>query len=199
MIRAFITVAALSALVSQPAAAEDDFAQYGVNLGFSPFGIALNASYNTTEKTSLTAAIGGAPTGKAPFKPKAIAVEYEVEAGSSWTGFFVNHRPFEDANWFRVNTGIGFGRIMQSLDDGKGNTYTVNYTENPVGYFGVGVGLRPVEGFQFGLDLGALHTGGPTITRTGGDGADATDDLADSFFFGTPTLPNVQISLGWGF
>ena len=69
MTRTFITIAALSALASQPAAAGDDFAEYGVNLGVSPFGFAFNGTYNTSKKTSLTAALGGAPKGKAPCGP----------------------------------------------------------------------------------------------------------------------------------
>ena len=199
MIRNLLTIAALSAFVSQPVSAEDDFANYAVNLGISPFGVSFNASLNASQKTTYTASIGGAPTGNAPFTPTVDDVEYELEVGSSWTGVFINHRPFESASWFRVNTGIGFGRITQSLDDGNGNTYTANYTENPVGYFGVGAGLRPVQGFQAGIDIGLLHTGGPAVVRTGGDGDDATQALANDFLIGTPTLPNLQISLGWGF
>ena len=199
MTRALLIIAALSAFASQPAAAEDDFAPYAVTLGLSPFGVSFNGSYSASQNTTFTAAIGGAPAAKAPFTPKVEGVEYELTAGSSWTGLFINHRPFEDADWFRVNTGIGFGRITQSLDDGNGNTYTANYTENPVGYFGLGAGLRPVQGFQYGFDLGLLHTGGPTIARTGGDDEDASLALADDFLIGTPTLPNLQITLGWGF
>ena len=199
MTRALLTIAALSAFVSPPAAAEDDFAQYGVNIGLSPFGATLNASVNTSQKTTITATLGGAPMANAPFTPTIEGVEYEFEAGSSWTGVFFNHRPCENADWFRVNTGIGFGRIKQSLDDGNGNTYTANYTENPVGYFGIGAGLRPVQGFQYGFDLGLLHTGGPTVVRTGGTDDDATQDIANDFLVGTSTLPNLQISLGWGF
>jgi len=199
MTRTFLTIAALSALASQPANAADNFAEYGVNIGLSPFGAAFNASYNPSKKTTFTATMGGAPEGKAPFKPTVEDVEYELEASSSWMGFFINHRPFKDADWFRFNTGIGIGRIMQTLEDGDGNTYTANYTENPVGYFGVGFGLRPVKGFQYGLDLGLLHTGGPTVVKTGGDGADASEDLAADFLVGTPTMPNLQLSVGWGF
>ena len=198
MTRAFITIAALSALASNTAAA-DDHAQYGANISLSPFGGAINLSYNTSVKTSITAAIGGAPEGKAPFKPKVDGTEYEVTAGSSWTGLFLNHRPFENANWFRVNTGIGFGSIQQTLEDKAGNTYSANYTENPVGYFGLGAGLRPVEGFVFGFDLGFLHTGGPDIVKTGGEGDDASADIADHPLLGASTLPNLQLSFGWGF
>ncbi len=198
MTRAFITLAALSAFASNTAMA-DDHAEYAVNLAISPFGGAINLSYNATVKTSITAAIGGAPEGKAPFTPKVDGTEYEVTASSSWTGLFLNHRPFEDANWFRVNTGIGFGTISQTVEDKAGNTYSANYTENPVGYFGVGAGLRPVEGFQFGLDIGFLHTGGPNVIKTGGDGADASADIADHALLGASTLPNLQLAFGWGF
>ena len=72
------------------------------------------------------------------------------------------------------------------------------YSENPVGYLGLGFGTEAKKGFLWGFDIGVLQTGGATVVKTGGMGADQTAEIKDSWMFGT-ILPNVEFSLGWGF
>ena len=48
-----------------------------------------------------------------------------------------------------------------SLHDDLGNIYTAHYTENPVGYLGLGFGANTDRGFQWALDIGWLQTGVP--------------------------------------
>ena len=100
--------------------------------------------------------------------------------------------------WF-LRSSLAPLRTTQTLTDNKGNTYSANYTENPVGYVGVGAGLRPVKGFQIGFDLGLLHTGGPSIEKVAGNGRDASRALSEDPFVGAATLPNVQLTMGWAF
>ena len=121
-----------------------------------------------------------------------------MEGSTNWMGGFLNHRPIDGAEWFRVVAGIGIGNIQNDLEDDAGNTYKVSYNENPVGYLGIGFGAEAKKGFIWGFDLGLLHTARPIITQTGGTGNDESAELADSFFFGG-LLPNFQLSLGWGF
>ena len=94
-------------------------------------------------------------------------------------------------------TRVGIVRIENELDDGNGNTYRADYKENPVGYLGVGFGTTAVKGLFWGVDIGWLQTAGPNVRMTAGDGADA-EAIADHMFYGS-ALPNVQLSLGWGF
>ena len=123
--------------------------------------------------------------------------EYTQNGGSSWMGFFLNHRPFEDSQWFRINTGIGIGGIEGTLTNDAGDEYAVEYNENPVGYIGVGFGNGTAEGFTFGFDIGGLFGSGPEITVVEGDGADL-EDIQDNAFFGN-ILPNLQLTVGYNF
>ena len=104
----------------------------------------------------------------------------------------------DSARWFRLVAGLGIGSIETELDDGDGNTYDVHYKENPVGYLGLGFGGEAKKGFIWGFDLGVLQTSGPMIAKTGGMGADQSAEIGDNAFFGT-VLPNLQVTLGWGF
>lgn len=186
-------------VLSAAAYAQDDAsapADYGVSVGFSPFGFSISLAHNISAQTSIFVSAGGFPTSSAPFAPSIDGLgDYDLESGSSWMGVFINHRPFEDSDWFRINTGIGIGNIENTITDAAGEVYTVNYKENPVGYLGVGVGQRPVEGFTFGLDIGLLFGAGPVIS--GPDSAKASA-IADSPFFGK-ILPNFQLTAGYGF
>ena len=112
-------------------------------------------------------------------------------------GIFMNHRPFDDSQWFRFSTGIGIGGIYGELSDGNGNKYDVEYKENPVGYMGVGFGNGTSEGITFGFDLGALYGSGPEITVAEGNGNDL-EGIEDSSWFGN-VLPNLQFSVGYNF
>ena len=143
MLRILTTLAAIGA-VSTPALA-DDHADYGVNFGFSPFGGSVGLIYNHTASTSFNVAFGGAPASDAPFKLDIDGTEYTQNGGSSWMGFFLNHRPFEDSQWFRINTGIGIGGIEGTLTNDAGDEYAVEYNENPVGYIGVGFETEPLK------------------------------------------------------
>ncbi len=180
---------------------DGDDAEYAVNVAGSPFGAAVNFGRHTSEKTTWFAAIGGLPAGT-PVSETTLDIdgtEYTVNSSSSYVGFFVNHRPFEGADWFRFNAGIAVGSIENALDDGSGNTFEANYNVNPVGYVGIGAGFRPKKGLIYGLDIGWLQSSGPDISQTGGDAdADALDAIADHAFFGN-VLPNVQVGIGWGF
>ena len=33
--------------------------------------------------------------------------KYDIEVSNSWVGAFVNHRPVDGADWFRLVAGIG--------------------------------------------------------------------------------------------
>ena len=143
----------------------------------------------------------GAFSGDAPIEPKIGDNTYKMNGGASWMGFFINHRPFEDAEWFRLVAGIGIGNIDNDLEDkdDANNSYNVTYNENPVGYLGVGFGIEAKKGFLWGVDIGLLQTGGATITPTGNASTpDTIEDIEDNFLFGS-LLPNFQASIGWGF
>lgn len=172
-------------------------ADYGISAGFSPFGFSVSFARNISAKTSIYVTAGGFPTSEAPFSPSIDGLgDYTLESGSSWMGFFLNHRPFEDSDWFRINTGLGIGNIENTItDDASGEVYTANYTENPVAYLGVGFGQRAVEGLTFGVDVGMLFGAGPVIT---GPDAAKVAAIGDSPFFGN-ILPNFQLTLGYGF
>ncbi|MDP6932941.1 MAG: hypothetical protein QGG40_08480 [Myxococcota bacterium] len=197
MLLRLTSLVAVSAIASQPALA-DDFAQYTVGVGVSPFGGSVHGAYNSSPETTIFVALGGLPTSEAPFSPEIDGKEYTVTAGSSWVGCFVNHRPLENAEWFRVNVGIGIGSIQNELEDSDGNVYKADYNENPVGYVGVGVGGRAVQGFNLGFDMGWLQTAGPDIHMVEGSGENASDAIGDNMMFGS-VLPNLQLTLNWGF
>jgi hypothetical protein len=127
----------------------------------------------------------------------------DVENSSSWVGMFVNHRPFEDSDWFRVGTGFGVGKIQNELTNtnNASDVYHANYEGNIVAYVGVGVGSRPVKGLQFGLDVGVLSTGGATVFADRDNLAPKNailNEIEDDSFFGS-LLPNVQLNISWGF
>ena len=195
MFRILTCALALTA-VSQPAFA-DDHADYGINLGFSPFGGSVGLIYNPSASTSVNVAFGGSPAVDAPFKLDIDGTEYTQNGGSSWMGFFLNHRPFEDSQWFRINTGIGIGGIQGTLTNDAGDEYKVEYNENPVGYIGVGFGSGTAEGFTFGFDIGGLYGSGPEIESVKGSDSDL-EAIQDNAFFGN-VLPNLQLSVGYNF
>ena len=166
-------------------------------MGGSPFGGSLSFAYNESPKTSWLFAVGGLPG--LELKQEIEGTKYTVNGSSSWVGCFLNHRPLANADWFRLVAGIGIGNIKNELEDESGNHYRADYTENPVGYLGLGFGARPVKGFDIGLDIGWLQTAGPVVSQTAGDAnADAVEDISGHFLFGS-VLPNVQVTASWGF
>ena len=204
MVRLGTCIVVLTLLVSQTALAEEgqgsDFAQYSVSTSVSPFGGTLGFGYNSSAKTSWQFALGGMPSAVAPeMKVDISGTEYTVNGNSSWVGCFLNHRPIETAKWFRLVAGLGIGSIENEVKDGAGNSFQLDYNDNPVGYLGLGFGLEPVKGFVFGFDLGILSTAGPMASQTEvkADGK-ALEAIKDHFFFGN-VLPNAQLTLGWGF
>jgi hypothetical protein len=198
MIRTLAALVAVSALAAPPAHAAKK-ADYGVNLGFSPFGGSLGLAYHHTKRTTLQVTVGGAPAMDAPFGLELDGDEYTQNGGSAWMGFFVNHRPFAEAKWLRVNTGIGIGNIEGTVtNDDNGDEYAVEFSENPVGYIGLGVGAGTGKGMVYGFDIGGLFTGGPSITPAADNEKNVLEDLEDSAFFGS-VLPNVQVTVGYNF
>ena len=186
---------------------EKEFAQYGVFIGVSPFGMGANFNYNFNEKTTLSIGLGFAPEGEVPgaLAPEVSALgDYTWESKTQWMGMFVNHRPFESMTWFTVNAGIGIGYIEnhihighEELTEGHSETdaeYHANYSENPVGYFGFAARTPNQKGLQFGFDFGLLHTGGPVIS-----GIDESKVAAIKDNLAPNVLPNFQISVGYGF
>ncbi|HAN30757.1 MAG TPA: hypothetical protein DCQ06_04100 [Myxococcales bacterium] len=203
MKRLVMAVLAACLLFSQPALAEDgndaNFAQYNVQVGFSPFGGSLNFGYNVSSRTSWNFVLGGLPAGVLELEQDIGGTKYTHQSNASWVGAFLSHRPIESARWFRVVAGFGIGRIQNELTDANGNTYSADYTGNPVGYLGVGFGGKAEKGFIYGLDIGWLQTGGPDIKLVEGTAdAKAMADIKDHIFFGS-VLPNVQLTLGYGF
>ena len=187
-------------LVGTSAFADDhpsNFAQYSVSMSGSPFGGSFNFGYNASEKTTYLFSLGGLPG--LEMDQEIGGTDYTVDSSSAWMGAFVQHRPFDGAKWFRLAAGIGIGSIENELKDDAGNTFVADYNDNPVGYTGIGFGFEPVEGFIWGVDLGLLFGAGPDVGQTAGTpDLDAVNDIADHFLFGT-VLPNIQVSLGWGF
>lgn len=201
MLRLLTSLIVLSLLVSQPVFAGDDegsdFAQYSVNMGGSPFGGSVSFAYNESSKTSWLFVLGGLPG--LTLEQDIDGTTYTVDASSSWVGCFLNHRPFENADWFRIVAGLGIGTIENELEDESGNRYSANYKENPVGYLGIGFGARPVKGFDIGLDIGWLQTSGSVVNQVEGEAkAKEVKSISNHFLFGS-ALPNVQFTVGWGF
>ena len=199
--------------------AQDDgakeFAEYSAGAAISPFGPSLNLTYNVDAKNSISVGFGRVPEGDVPsfLLPNFDALilsDASVAGSSSWLGVFWRHRPFEDQN-VGFNLGLASGQIENNVTAGGFHedetvSFSVNYTENPVMYFGVNYGSKPFKGLQFGLDLGVLSTGGAHIQYKGeaeeleahGDDialqiAEINDKLAWSM------LPNVQLSVSYGF
>ena len=196
--RLLISVVAISLFAIQPASAQDR-ADYTVLLGGSPFGGSLTFAAHQSEKTTYQFSLGGAPAGLFALEGEDIGGNtYDIEGSSSWVGGFVSHRPFATADWFRLMAGVGFGNIENEITAEDGTVYNANYTENPVGYLGLGFGGGTNKGFVWAFDLGWLQTAGPVVT--GPDGADAQilKDIKDHWMFGK-VLPNMQFSVGYGF
>lgn len=206
MLRTSLAISLASILIISSAFAEEasvkankgkNFSRYNLNLAGSLFGPAVNFGYNTSRKTMFVFAAGGL-SGSFPFDPKVGDITYTGSGQTSWVGFFVNHRPIANAQWFRLVAGLGIGHIDNELEDSDGNTYNIVYNENPVGYLGIGFGVEAKRGFLWGVDVGILQTGGSRVVKTGGNGPDETEAISDSFLAGS-LLPNFQFSLGWGF
>ena len=68
-----------------------------------------------------------------------------------------------------------------------------DFAQYTVGYVGVGVGGRAVQGFTMGFDMGWLQTSGPEIHMVEGSGENASDAIGDNMMFGS-VLPNLQLS-----
>ena len=174
-------------------------ANYTLSLGFSPFGGSLNYTYHKSEKTSINIAVGGLlETDLSGFASDLdIEDDFVLKSSSGWMGIFLQHRPFNNAKWVGFVTGFGVGFIENTIDvshDGHTDTYTAHYRENPVGYVGWTFGSGPVKGFNYSLDLGVLYTSGPSIMGPG----EYNDAIADSFYFSNG-LPNIQVTVGYGF
>jgi hypothetical protein len=208
MLRILTAVFLASILISHTAFAEEskgnsksgDFARYGVSVAGSLFGPSASFNYNKSRKTTFVFGMG-AFSGDAPMDPKIGDNTYTMSGSASWMGFFVNHRPFDNARWFRLAAGFAVGNIDNELKDSTdaNNSYQVLYSENPVGYFGIGFGLEAKKGFLWGVDIGLLQTGGSTVTPTGSASTPNTvTEIKDNWMFGS-ILPNFQLSLGWGF
>jgi len=184
-------------------AQEDDAketATYGVSVGISPFGPSLGFSHNLSEKTTVQVSLGGF-SGDNPVDQEIGGATFAGTGETNWMGIFLNHRPFEDYDWIRFNVGIGIGGIEGTLTDvnDANHTYDVRYGDNPVGYVGIGFGSRPVEGVTVGFDIGGLHTSGAVITSTGSTtNATVMDEIPNTFGYGR-VLPNLQLSVGYGF
>jgi len=184
--------------------AQDDgakeFASYSAGLGISPFGPSLNFSHNLSEKTTVNVGIG-AFSGDNPVAQEIGGATFDGTAATNWMGIFLNHRPFEDYDWLRFNVGIGIGGIEGTLTDqaDENHTYSILYDNNPVGYVGVGFGSRPVKGFTVGFDIGGLHTSGGDVTATGSAMDQAVmDEIPNTLGYGR-VLPNLQLSVNYGF
>ena len=176
---------------------EKDFAEYGISGALSPFGISLSMSYNKTKKTSLVVSLGGLPESNSLIKPKINNInEYEMSSESSWMGIFVNHRPFKEMEWIRVNFGMAIGSIENTLTEPPGGgEYRVLYNNPPSGYFGLGLGQQTKRGLVFGADFGLLYGPGPII-----DGPEISkiESISNSPL-AAKVLPNIQFSLGFNF
>lgn len=177
-----------------------DMASYGVSVGISPFGPSVGFSHNLSEKTTIQVGVG-AFSGDNPVDQEIGSATFAGTAETNWMGIFVNHRPFEDYDWIRFNVGIGIGGIEGTLTDvnNANHAYAIRYDNNPVGYVGIGFGSRPVKGVTVGFDIGGLHTSGADITATGTEtDAAVMDEIPNTLGYGR-VLPNLQLSVGYGF
>ena len=213
-----LVLAIALAFASLSAFAQDatpEFADYSAGLAISPFGPSINLTYNVDDKNSISAGFGFSPEVSAP---EALLPEFDTFGGfsatgtSSWMGIFWRHRPLENQN-FGVNLGMAAGQIQNTLTAGvpfhegeDPHTFSVNYTENPVMYMGLSYGLKPVKGFQVGVDIGMLSTGGASVEYTGHaeemeeheEEIEAQmEDISDNFAW--TMLPNIQIGVAYGF
>lgn len=203
LISIFAAVLLFPATTTVVQAQEDapkEFASYGIGIGISLFGPSYNFIHNLSEKTTINVGIG-AFSGDSPIAQEIGGVTFDGTGATNWMGVFLNHRPFADYDWFRFNVGIGIGGIEGTLtaQDDENHTYSMRYDNNPVGYVGIGFGLRPVKGFTFGFDLGALHTSGSDVTSTGTTvNPEVMDEIPNTLGYGR-VLPNLQLSVAYGF
>ena len=205
------TLTALFGLLSTTVAVADEtevntssnFAEYAVLAGVSPLGgFSGSFAHHASEKTSWVFSFGGTPD--LNIEVDMDGDTYSVFNVSSWVGFFVNHRPFVNADWFRLVAGLGVGTIENRIERLEPNgfatdeQYEANYHENPVGYLGIGFGMKPVEGFIWAVDIGWLQTSGPEVRGVHAATADGIEAIENSWMFGS-VLPSLQLSLGYGF
>ncbi len=118
----------------------------------------------------------------------------------SWTGVLLHHRPFDSFDAIRVCAGMGVARLGGNLTGiNDGNRYFIN-GHGPYGYMGIGYGLKPVKGLQWGVDVGLLRMPGFTAQTDGVDAAaaQASYDLTTRNHE-LPFFPNAQITIAWGF
>ena len=151
--------------------ADSDFADYGIGLAMSPFGPSLNLTYNLDAKNSISVGFGALPEGDVPdgflpdFDPLLLP-NVSVTGSSSWMGLFWRHRPFDNQN-LGFNLGLASGQIENNFTAdgfhaGETVSYSVNYTENPVVYFGLNYGLKPVKGSSLALTWASYPLEVPT-------------------------------------
>lgn len=176
---------------------ENDFAEYGVRVALSPFGLTLSSSYNKTKKTAFIVSVGGIPESNSLITPKIENFnDPEMISESTWMGFFVHHRPFEKQDWVRINFGLAIGYIEHTLSDGTNSgDYKIMYKNPPSGYLGIGFGQSPKKGIVFGADFGLLFGSGPEIT---GPDVAKIENIKNSAI-GSVVLPNFQFSIGYNF
>ena len=169
------------------------------------FGLQWN--HQITEKTTFTAHYGQPVEqswdANAPYYPNDDQTGQGYSGTTfqgSWTGVVLNHRPFENFDAFRVYAGAGVVRLggnLEGLTDGY--RYFIN-GHGPFQTMGVGYGLKPVKGLQWGVDVGLLRVPGFT-TQTDGIDAAAAQASMDLTMRNheLPFFPNAQITLAWGF
>jgi len=193
-----ITVLSNVTIAQEEKINNNEFADYAAGISLSPFGGSVGFTHNWNPKTSFQAALGGF-SGTAPISPEINGISYDIDNSTSWIGMFINHRPFADADWFRLGTGIGVGTIKNTLTVGGGtDQYQADYEGNIVGYVGVGFGGRPKKGLIYSLDMGLLSTSGAKVTPLNVSGTDESTNIESNSFFGA-LLPNIQLGIAWGF
>ena len=197
MLLGVTTLIGLSVMGTAHAEDGSDLAESSLIVGVSPFGGSLGYSYAVSSRTTIQGTFGGLP--ESSFMSVSVdGTDYDLTAKASWAGGFINHRPAENADWFRLNMGVAFGSIENTLVDSSGDRYEVNFKETPVAYMGVGLGLRPTKGLQYGLDMGALFGAGAIVSADPENAGDALEAIASSPIAGN-VLPNAQLTIGWGF
>lgn len=187
----------LSVMGTAQAGDDADFAESSLIIGVSPFGGSLSYSYAFSSRTNVQATFGGIP--ETSFLSTTVdGTDYDLTSKASWAGGFISHRPVENADWFRMNMGLAVGSIENTLEDSSGDRYDVNFKESPSAYMGIGFGLRPNKGLQYGLDMGALFGAGAQVIADPENTGDAAEAIASSPIAGN-VLPNAQLTIGWGF
>ena len=118
---------------------------------------------------------------------------------SNWCGLQINYRPFENLEGLRLGFGAGVGKLQGALTDSLGGKYRVR-ASGPFTYMVIGYGLRPVKGLQLGIDIGWLTA--PTFEVS----TDGSHNETGKFRHGLESeindftyIPNLQLTIGWGF